>query len=779
MEKNLNPEINRLNMETSKKAADSLREWAGLGASKTPVASSFLNGSTGQMLNESVDFKISPKSTQNTTFSFGVLNTVSALKNSSLGEIPAGKMMLEKYEHLLINKGVSEAFLIEGLIGDLNHFSWEQSVVESLANLKNILENRKREVEVVKTYESIRNAPGKDLFTDATSQMKDWLVSEGRSTETLIHGIKRFGFNPMVRNLVSFLSIYENQKSGKFSVGYDNNVCVVKNLYSPVEIFENHSIFYASGKFFKLDESKNSIVECSMDEVPSSMINKAAILADNDVKVDDNRITLNLGKNKVEIVFENDNKKIYYDGKLINENDLPLAVSVSTNNLLESSNNKISKAVFVAKAAEDFVDLDFGKKIISKVYEGAEANIFKIGDRIYVQTVNPFMKLNKVYEANATQAVNIIKDFIKYDISESLTEFLKGEEAVLSMMKNDKKEIIKNIEILENELRKIDSAKSQNPLLNGSEELMDLQESIENEITHLQDKWNQINSEIFRMEKSAKEIDPDVSEAMGYPIDTEVRIKRNGTKGKVIGVDGNSKTYTILFKEGKTGEYFFSDVEDLGDEVENYDIDTPDVNLEYSESGDTNEGMDHNFADAPGQKGSARRDNAVMNLSKKHMASAPEGKKTKGSLKFIDNEKNYNLSDAPNSKGKTPLTKNKKVGNQNLADLPKGTDGKSGKKFVDDLKNLNLADAPSASIKGSAKFIEDLKNQNLSLKENQKNVHIEKAPKGKSEKVKKFIEDEDNADFAEAPGNHKKNGKKFVEDLKKASLSAAPKAKKK
>jgi hypothetical protein len=53
MEKNINPEINRLNMETSKQAADSLKEWAGLGASQAPVASSFLNGSTAQHLNES------------------------------------------------------------------------------------------------------------------------------------------------------------------------------------------------------------------------------------------------------------------------------------------------------------------------------------------------------------------------------------------------------------------------------------------------------------------------------------------------------------------------------------------------------------------------------------------------------------------------------------------------------------------------------------------------------------------------------------------------------
>ena len=66
---------------------------------------------------------------------------------------------------------------------------------------------------------------------------------------------------------------------------------------------------------------------------------------------------------------------------------------------------------------------------------------------------------------SATQAINIVREFIKYDISESLTEFLQGEQAFLSVMKNDKNEIIKNVEVLESQLRKLDIAKKENPLL--------------------------------------------------------------------------------------------------------------------------------------------------------------------------------------------------------------------------------------------------------------------------------------------------------------------------
>jgi hypothetical protein len=510
-----------------------------------------------------------------------------------------------------------------------------------------------------------------------------------------------------------------------------------------------------------------------MDEVPAEFQNKSGIMMDQDVKISGNRIALNIGNNRVEIVFENEEKQIYFDGRRINESDLPAAVSVSTNNLLENSNYKASKAAFIAKTSDEIVDIDFGKKIKSKVYEGVEANIFKFNDKIYVQTVNPAMRLNKIYEANATQAIGIVKDFVKYDISESLTEFLNGEQAFISVMKNDKAQIIKNIELLEKEMNKIANVKLQSPLIAQSEELISLEESLENELSILKDKWNQINIEIERFEKSANQIS--VNEEMGYPIDTDVRIKRNGVKGKVVGVDGSSKTYTILFKEGKTGEYFFSDVEDISDEVSNYDIQTPEMDLEFSD--DANEGLDQNLASAPSPKKSTKSDKTLMNASKKNMSAAPS-KQTKSSPKFIDDLKNSNMSAIKGEGKTTPATGSLKAKGQNLAQAP-GKSGGKGKNFIDNLSASNLAKAPSGTIKSASKFINDLKGHNLALKESQKNSHIEKAPKAKVAKPKKFIENPDDANLVEAPGNHKKNGRSFVEDLKRANLASAPKTKKK
>lgn len=772
MEKNMNMDINKIQMETSKKIAESLNGWAGVDSSKPSVGGSYLSGSTSQGINESKqEYEFVQKS--NTSFSFGVLNTISALKNSSFSDFPAGKILLEKYEFLLLYKNISESFVIEGLINELKGFVWEDSVAPALENLVTVFEKRRREIEVVKTYESIRSTSGRDLFSDATHQMKNWLISENRSSETLIHGLKRFGFNPQVRNLVSFLSLYENQSGKKFHVGYDNDVCEVTSIYSPVQLSENGTIFFAGGKYFLVSEDKSVLSEINPAEVPADFHNKASVVYDRDVKISNNKVSLNVANNKIDFVYENDQKKVYFNGKKISENELPILLSVTTNTLLENSSTKIARALFVSSASQEIADIDFGKKIKSKIYEGVEANIFKLGKKIYVQTVNPMMKLNKVYEANATQAVNIIRDFIKYDISESLTEFLEGEQAVISIMKNDKKEISQNIQILENELNKIKFAKSQNSRISDSEELAQIEEGIENEISDLKNRWNLVNQEINKFEKNAKSISEDLYEEMGYSIDTGVRVKRNGQKGKVIGVDGTSKTYTVMFDEGKTGEFFFSDVENIDDEVERIDITSPTLDLEMEADSGFNESFDSELAEAPDRKSLASKyDSAFMNHVKKHLSAAP-GKSSKGDKKFIDNEKNIGLSEAPKS-GKS--LKDGKGLNSNMSSAPSKSTA-SGKKFIDDLKNLNLSDAPHPNIKGSSKFIEDLKKINLA--EGQSNSHTVKAPRAKVAKPKKFIEKETNSNLEQAPGNHKKNGKNFVEDLKRAGLSSAPGTKKK
>jgi hypothetical protein len=770
MEQNFSNNISQIQLETSKAAAARIAEqWGGINSSRSSNSGSYIED---KKLNESVNNETNKLKSDKKVYSFGVLNTVLALKNSSMNEIPSAKIMLEKFENLLLLRGISEAFLIEGLLNELKGFEWEASAKEALANLNKIYEFRRREIEVVKAYETIKGAPGRELFSDATQSMAKWLVTENRDSVVLASGLRRWGFNPIVRNLVNFLGEHESRTKNSFQIKSDNTQSEVVNIYSPLLVEDSRSIFYTSGRFFYVNENElGALTEKEANMLPAEFVDKVKLINDPMVKIQENRVSCFTGKNKIDFIYEGEDKKVFFNGNPIKEEDLSKALSMSLHTIFEGSNQAINKINGISKIADELVDIDFGKKIVSRVYENVEANIFKVNGKIYVQTVNPSMKLNKVYEGNATQAASIIKEFIKFDISESLTEFLDREDAVRSVMYNDRTQISKNIEMLEGEIRKIDAAVTQNHLLNDSQEVKGLRESIETEIGVLRERWNKVNFEIKKFETSKNEITEDVNENVGYPIETEIRVLRNGSKGKIIGVDGTSRTYTVMMENGTTSEYFFGDVENTVDEVSH-------ANLE-GEAEETSEGLTPMAVAPTGRELKIKKDSQIEKKSKKLMAKAP-GSSASGSSRFAENEKNHNLADVTNVKktGKAGETRGAKK--PNFSEAPSKEGKKLGGKFIQDLNDHNLAKATETNIKSASKFIDDLRDHNLSLSEGQKNKQIEKAPAPKTPKdAKKFVENEKHAGLAGSHGNSKKNGKKFVEDLKRAGLSSAPGKKRK
>ncbi len=744
-------------MEKAKAAANSLNEsWAGTKAFGPGTAGSYVDGLQKEIAQASAQgTKISKP-----TFSVGVLETAMALNNTSFVELHEAKILVEKYIHHASIKGVSEAFLIESMISELENFSWEKHAKSSLVNLKKIYEKNRKEIEVAKAIEDINRSGGRDLFSSIVESMRTWLDTENRVSEKLVNDLKKWSFNPTVRSLVEKFTQLEGS-NGKFSINVNSENCEVKSIIAPSLVFENHSVFVTSDRFFKATQRGVSVMErAEASKLPGKFLKAALSLSNPAVRINENGLDMFIGKNKLSVVFESDTetKAVFLNGKRIPEDRLGFILSMELRNSFQSSASIVEQATEVVKAANFLSEIDFGKKIVSKIYEGVEANVFRFGQKVYVHKVNPAMKKNDLFEGNGTQAVNIVKEFLGFDISESMSDILENEDRALAIMRNDKQAIKNNMSIVESEMAKIAKAIQDNPSLTGSQEIKEAQAMLQKESESLKDKWNQINVEIERFEKYAKKVSS-VNESDGYQINTDVKIRRNGEKGKVVGVNGNSKTYTVMFENGRTGEYFFNDVVDISDEIENIELkpvnDLGEESIENIEieGSEANEGLD-----------------ADMNL-----AEAPS-KSAGGSAKDIDNLGNHNLSEAPNKQAKSAKDPRGVTGNHELASAPEGKSGKD-KKFIDKEGNMNLAEAPGTSAGAAPKFIDNLKNHKLS--ESQKNSHVEKAPKGKSEKPKKFVEDLDDAELAEAPGNHKKNGKKDHEPLNRATLAKAPASKKK
>jgi hypothetical protein len=479
------------------------------------------------------------------------------------------------------------------------------------------------------------------------------------------------------------------------------------------------------------------------------------------VKTDEKGIHVYAGDTRISIVNENDETKIYLNNDLANfadYNQLAKLISFRISRGLGTNESKvISDVIRLYENFDKMVELDFAKSVISKVYEGASVSLIKWNGKIFLQRVNEAMRENSLFAVNGSQAVNMVKEFLKYDISEGLTEFLDGEKRIKSIMINDRKKVIENISIVESEMQKIESLVATNPLYKGSKQLSDAYSLLEKELQVLKSKWSTINAELDSIENNSISINDDLLEDSKFTVGDYVKVKENGNTGKIISVDTTSGSYTVLLDSGKTGDFGVEDIIDLEDAF-NKDSE------ENAEAGEEVKESNAPLAKAP-SSGKPVHGKTPAQVLKASTAEAPSAKtQDQDGKKDVENLKDANLEEAPESKNKpTNYEVNDEIG-YNLEESqdslvaapegkPKGTNmatewEKSG------LKAMNLASAPG--------------------KEEGKADYKVEAPEPKAAK-NADIDDLNTAELAEAPESGKTKMDE-ASDLSKLSpgLAEAP-----
>lgn len=195
---NFDDNLSQIKMEKAKAAAALLNEsWGGNTTFTNGAAGSYTDGLQKEIENMSTEHRKAIKS----SFSVGVLETAMALNNTSFVELAEAKILVDKYINHVSIKGLSEAFLIEAMISELENFAWEKNVKPALANLKKAFESNRKEIEVAKAIEEINGSGGRDLYSSIVEAMRNWLASEDRVSEKLLADLKKWAFNPSVRSL--------------------------------------------------------------------------------------------------------------------------------------------------------------------------------------------------------------------------------------------------------------------------------------------------------------------------------------------------------------------------------------------------------------------------------------------------------------------------------------------------------------------------------------------------------------------------------------------------
>jgi hypothetical protein len=120
--------------------------------------------------------------------------------------------------------------------------------------------------------------------------------------------------------------------------------------------------------------------------------------------------------------------KVSLNGKVLESNNIESAL-IAGGFVKFTETDKLGMIQRAINEGSKIKDIEFGYKVTSSVFEGLSVSVFNVEDRIFIQKVNKGMKENSIVESSATDAVKIVKDFMNYDISESLNSLLENEKA--------------------------------------------------------------------------------------------------------------------------------------------------------------------------------------------------------------------------------------------------------------------------------------------------------------------------------------------------------------
>ena len=567
-------------MDASKKAATALMEsWKGLNANASLNNSgSYLDKEenkedTSKSLLESLN---NLTSDDDSTKSFvdaqglknlGVLESINKLKGLSIYEYPRVKIVCEQYSNIIINKNVPEFAVIHNFIAELEAFKWDVTVLPLIEGLNGKVNKFSREIEVSKVLESIKQSGNNSFYSDLSESLNNWLISESKSSGLLSKEITKWSFNPVVRNLINYLNVNEATDSRKLEIPVNaQGESKVGRIYSPILIEGDRTIFAIGNSLFEAEgESFRKLSTKEVGAVPSDYIGLVNASLRSYVKINENGILIQLGKKYVSLVEENEGVSVYLGKSKLNFRSVGELGKVlgleSASHFAVNESQVVNDILNLYVNFSNIVELDFAKNITSNIYEGVSVNLIKWNNEIYLQRINEGMRENSVYKVNGSQAVKMVKDYLRYDIAEGLTEFLEGEQKLKSIMINDRTKVLENISRVEDQINKVEGLMESNPLYASSKEMKSAHSLLNNELSVLREKWNQINIELSKVDDSPET--ETLSEDEKFNLGDYVKVKESGETGKIISVDGSSGRFTVLLDTGKTSDFLVNEISDL------------------------------------------------------------------------------------------------------------------------------------------------------------------------------------------------------------------------
>ena len=338
--------------------------------------------------------------------------------------------------------------ILESSMKDLKAYNWMPAIKTYIEEGQAFIKENQTLILIESVIRDLELDRRSSYYTKAINTLRECSKSENPEfaiTESLSSEV----WIPLVKRL------YEYCNSIKGSIIGTNPNFRVSKIYSPIEtIDESAFLFHSSGKNIVFDGS--NLLEYT--EQPSEEFTTLVQLSES-VKISDNEIRLYpSSKSILSINFKNETPEIRFNDTIVESNNIE-SMLLSGGHVKMSETGKIAQIHRAINEGFKIKDIDFGYKVTSSVYEGLSSSIFNISDRIFIQRINKAMNENSIVEADsAIEAVKIVKDFMNYDITESINQMVKTEQIQESHRQSEITKLESRVKFLIEKIAEIDAA---------------------------------------------------------------------------------------------------------------------------------------------------------------------------------------------------------------------------------------------------------------------------------------------------------------------------------
>lgn len=337
--------------------------------------------------------------------------------------------------------------LVESAVKELKIHDWYAPVSTFITEANNFLKENENYILLESIILDLKLDKSSKYYESAIIKLEECANSQKPIT-SILETLKTEKWIPLVARLYEWAEKQEGKISGK------NPNFIIESVYSPVSVLGDESyLIHSNGLNLVVNES-NDILAFNKD-VPQQFysllkLQESAKLSGDTLVFYPNQ------KNMVEVKHLNESVEVKFNGRIIepdklNEN-LKIANAIDFRNYGVISN--IERAI---SEGNEIKELDFAYRIKNKMYEGLSVTVFKLNENIFIQQTNTAMHQNEINLCeSAEEAIKVVKEFINFDITDSLVEQVQEEKIKEDIKHKQISECQENILFLEGELAKID-----------------------------------------------------------------------------------------------------------------------------------------------------------------------------------------------------------------------------------------------------------------------------------------------------------------------------------